>query len=640
MKTSRHGEVGAPARSAVLEGGWHMTHLPESAHDPDGDRHDRPTATATPAPASPSALVLSVTLCAALGAGSAVGAVVLLCDALSGVVGMPIKAVRYLSATAVLSAAIAAWVGHRRPARGGMRLAAVCGGLACVSVLVAACVPTAAVFSAALILAGVPAGLALSATRTAFRPTASGALLWYAAVLAGLAASAVVCALLPDDPDAALAVCAGAAATLHVPLAVAGGRSPSPPRRAGSEAREAAPLPAGSATGYAAVGFALAGTTVALLNLFLFRWTILGPGVPWRCAGALAAAALVPASLAPFARRRTGGRGPGRMPGVPVLLVVAATGPILAATAPGGRTAAAGLAVAACAGALSAIALDARIRDTAPKRLAGAPTSMFFAGAFAAVAWHWGLGRVLSTENATVSMAIPIGLSALAVAAGTATGHRRGTGRSHGRGIGPAAALFLAAVTVGAFATSGGGVAHAASVPTVEVTATTGLTAGQKITVTGRGFRPGLRAVAVGQCSQGYTGPGQCDLGAGATFVNVDSKGRLPTVTLTMVTSVHGVDCLTTQCVIGVGPLPGSNPKELVDTNTVNVRLGFVGGAVQGEAHTHVTSTGVAAVVGETPRRADTSPTLWALTVAFLALCLAGALMLQGRARSAPEDRD
>ncbi len=55
------------------------------------------------------------------------------------------------------------------------------------------------------------------------------------------------------------------------------------------------------------------------------------------------------------------------------------------------------------------------------------------------------------------------------------------------------------------------------------------LTEGQTITVTGSGFRPGLKSVAVGLCREGYTnGLKDCDLGGGATFVNVDAKGNLP----------------------------------------------------------------------------------------------------------------
>src|SRR5690349_17172016 len=67
--------------------------------------------------------------------------------------------------------------------------------------------------------------------------------------------------------------------------------------------------------------------------------------------------------------------------------------------------------------------------------------------------------------------------------------------------------------------------------PSLEVSATP-LKDGQTVTLSGSGFKPGLKQIAAGQCIEGYTGPGDCSLQGGATFRNADDKGSIGTFTI------------------------------------------------------------------------------------------------------------
>ncbi|GAA1585066.1 hypothetical protein GCM10009678_79560 [Actinomadura kijaniata] len=161
--------------------------------------------------------------------------------------------------------------------------------------------------------------------------------------------------------------------------------------------------------------------------------------------------------------------------------------------------------------------------------------------------------------------------------------------------------------------------------PTLNASPVTDLTEGQKITVTGAGFRPGLQSVAVGLCREGYTGPGDCDLGGGATFVNVDAGGALPTVTLTARARFGGTDCTRRRCVIGAAPLPGKAPPAIVRANTAAVAVGFRGSPFQGGT--------AAPAAPAAPPAAESGPStaLWGATVAVLVLTGAGIAFAQRR---------
>ncbi|MFC6151055.1 MULTISPECIES: neocarzinostatin apoprotein domain-containing protein [Mumia] len=119
------------------------------------------------------------------------------------------------------------------------------------------------------------------------------------------------------------------------------------------------------------------------------------------------------------------------------------------------------------------------------------------------------------------------------------------------------------------------GAPGASAAPKTVVSETTGLKDGQTITVSGSGFAPNLKALAVGQCKTGYKGPVDCNLPAGATFVPTDANGKFKAVKLVLKEKFGSVDCTKDQCVIGSGPLPTDNSPEVVAANTVDVKLTF-----------------------------------------------------------------
>lgn len=185
------------------------------------------------------------------------------------------------------------------------------------------------------------------------------------------------------------------------------------------------------------------------------------------------------------------------------------------------------------------------------------------------------------------------------------------------------------------------GVSPAVDGAAVRVSAATGLTEGQEITVDGTGFSAGLTSVAVGLCKQGYTGNKDCDLGGGARLVTVGPDGVLPRVTLTVHARFAGIDCRTAPCVIGVAPLPSGTPPALVAANSVEVAVGFEGGTVPGE----VSGTGRARAVGAAvPGAVDgddwngPSTPMWALSlgVAGAGLLLGAHSLVRGRPQAAP----
>ncbi|UGY91924.1 neocarzinostatin apoprotein domain-containing protein [Streptomyces gobiensis] len=198
----------------------------------------------------------------------------------------------------------------------------------------------------------------------------------------------------------------------------------------------------------------------------------------------------------------------------------------------------------------------------------------------------------------------------------------------------PAAAMACALLLCGSTSAAA---APKEGTATARVSAAVGLTEGQKITVTGQGFRPGLPSVAVGLCRKGYTGTKDCDLGGGATLVNIDGSGRLPTVTLTVRARFAGVDCRTAACVVGISPLPSAAPAALRAANTVDIPVGFRGGTVPGEpSGTGSAATGTGGGTARAPdaRWGGPSTALWAASTGVTVLCAALALVFPRRNRS------
>lgn len=151
----------------------------------------------------------------------------------------------------------------------------------------------------------------------------------------------------------------------------------------------------------------------------------------------------------------------------------------------------------------------------------------------------------------------------------------------------------------------------------IQVGATTDLAEGQRITVQGSGFRPGLAAVAVGMCKQGFSnGLKDCDLDGGATFVNIGGDGTFGPLTLTAHHRFHDIDCTERQCVIAAAPLPGTEPPAIIAANSAAVAVGFAGSRLPAATPPPIS----AATVQSAADTEGPSAVLWAITAALLVL--------------------
>jgi hypothetical protein len=172
---------------------------------------------------------------------------------------------------------------------------------------------------------------------------------------------------------------------------------------------------------------------------------------------------------------------------------------------------------------------------------------------------------------------------------------------------------------------------HWAAASALQVSRSADLSEGDAITVTGSGFRPGLKSVAVGLCREGYTnGLKDCDLAGGATFVNIDAKGAFPAVRLKARAKFNGIDCMARQCVVGAAPLPTTNPPAVVNANTAVVRIGFTGSPFKGGA---TQAPAAAPAPPAAPGTGGPSIALWAATAALLILAGAAVAAVQRRSR-------
>lgn len=125
------------------------------------------------------------------------------------------------------------------------------------------------------------------------------------------------------------------------------------------------------------------------------------------------------------------------------------------------------------------------------------------------------------------------------------------------------------AVAIGAAAAAavlmGNPVGYAA--PTLGLSESSGLTAGQSVTITLDGLPPNLPMVAVGQCKPQITQPTDCNL-SGSRMGKVDEQGVWQPVdgnkTVTLVASIGGVDCGTAPgaCTVAVTSL--TNPSNIL----------------------------------------------------------------------------
>ncbi|WP_191093890.1 hypothetical protein [Nocardia colli] len=320
------------------------------------------------------------------------GQLVLLGKPLGGVIGVPGAVVGYVVLTAaVLGVLVAAcWLWRLRLSAGMAGAGAVLAGFA---VLVAGVADSAVVFTVAVLLAGAAAGPLLAAGRAlAFDLGRRGPVCVHAAAMVGVAVAAWLAGRYYANPGGALIIAGALTSALGLItglLARRGAGVLPPGRRAAIGAGAALP-------GYLAAGIAIGGVTLPALHLLLFRWNEFGPE---QCLWLSVAAA--PAVVAIVL--------PGRRPdAVPVLLILAAGGMVLVATAPGPVTLTIGLALALSAGARAVTALDEgvclRFARTDRTAVAGVTAAVAVLSGMAALGVVDLLGRLIGPGSAlTVS---------------------------------------------------------------------------------------------------------------------------------------------------------------------------------------------------------------------------------------------
>lgn len=133
-----------------------------------------------------------------------------------------------------------------------------------------------------------------------------------------------------------------------------------------------------------------------------------------------------------------------------------------------------------------------------------------------------------------------------------------------------------AALALGVLAATvlfGAGPAQAA--PTLTLSKSTGLKDGDRITVNGSGFKPGLTQIAIGQCIAEVSGPTDCHLAGGAQFVNADATGKIPAVTLKLSEKFGSFDCTKRQCVVAAQILPSGDNAGDIAANKTSTRITF-----------------------------------------------------------------
>jgi LPXTG-motif cell wall-anchored protein len=111
--------------------------------------------------------------------------------------------------------------------------------------------------------------------------------------------------------------------------------------------------------------------------------------------------------------------------------------------------------------------------------------------------------------------------------------------------------------------------------PSLNVSAKDGLKDGQTVTISGGGFEPGLSNIAVGQCSEGYVGPADCNVQTGATFRTADGGGSIGEFTIVVKEKFGSTDCTVDKCVIAAAPLPTAADEATIAANEVIIPITF-----------------------------------------------------------------
>ncbi len=194
------------------------------------------------------------------------------------------------------------------------------------------------------------------------------------------------------------------------------------------------------------------------------------------------------------------------------------------------------------------------------------------------------------------------------------------------RGLAAIAALLVVVVTA----------PPSFAAPTLNVSATTGLTDGQIITISGSGFAPNLESIAIGQCKTGYVGPADCNTLGGAQFKNADASGNVASFTIKVAEKFGSTDCTKQQCVIAAAPLPTNADAAKIKANTyvVNISFGAAAAATPTAAATTQTTT-QATDTSTLPKTGagDSMPVLMLGATALLAAGIGLMLLVPGRRR-------
>ncbi|MFD3747380.1 hypothetical protein [Nocardia sp. NPDC058633] len=332
---------------------------------------------------------VSAALCAVIAGPVAGGQLVLLAKPLGGVVGLPGAVVGYLVLTGAVLGLFAALLCLWQ-LRTSVEMASACGVLAGIAVLVAGAADTVAVFAVAVLVAGTVTGPLLVAGRTLAADLGRQSfLVMHAAATAGLVAAAWLGGRYYENPGAGVIAAGALTAILGVSTGLLRARLAEAPmsRRAATIGA----VPRAALAGYVAVGLAVGGTVLPALHLLLFRWNEFGAEqLTWLLFAATPAVFVVAL--------------PGRRPvAVPVLLILAAGGPVLVATASGPVLLTIGLAVTLAAAARAMTALDEQVCLRADRAAATAVVT--------AIAGSTGLGlvdllgRVVGTGSALTVLA-------------------------------------------------------------------------------------------------------------------------------------------------------------------------------------------------------------------------------------------
>ncbi|MFB7719724.1 hypothetical protein [Nocardia sp. NPDC056100] len=336
---------------------------------------------------SVAALVLGGTLAGPVAGGQ----LVLLAKPLGGVLGIPGTVVGYIALTVLTVGGAAALLTVRR--RLSFPVAGVCAMVTGAGFAVAGSVSAPWLFVPAAVVAGVAAG-PLVVTGRAMAFESNGALTgWQVAMTTGVAVTAGMASLCYERPGLGLILAGAGLIVLGLGFALVNRNASQP----GSLIVACGALPHRYLLGYAVAGWIVGGTVLPSLHLLLFRWNALGAEQTNLLV--LASIPAIAALVLPAPR----------LGAVVPLLILAAGGSVLVATAPGRATLTIGIGVALTAAARAARALDVAVRvETSGSHRAAALTTLVVVGAGSAgLATVTALGELFGTGSGLTVLALP-----------------------------------------------------------------------------------------------------------------------------------------------------------------------------------------------------------------------------------------